>query len=399
MAPKRTAPTAKTAPAKPAAAPKAVAASKAAAPTKEVVAKKAPQKNTQPQTRAQTKKTATSTTAAPVVAEKDPFKKSKKFVPLPEELSSDEEGDFGKLMDEDMAPAVPTKISKTQTEEEDHQNDESDDDFDDEELDRQIAQLREEFGEDDDDEESDDDEEDDGKEDQEMVTAKAKFVEAKLSAKLSKAAAAAPASTEDGEVEDQEEEDEEEDDEDDDDDDLAAHVARRTAKPTVPRGTVFLGNIPYGFFENEMHGYFSQFGTITNLRLLRSKKTGNSKRCAFIEFEDANVAEIVAETTTGYIMFNRILNCAVVPPETVKERKYWKWARMNLDPVHVPPHIRARQEIQKPKTLGTLQRIIKKQAIKEKKREKKLAELGITYDFPKLSKLAPKPAKHIIFED
>lgn len=271
MAPKRTAPAAKTAPAKLAAAaptkatpaPTKTAVAKAA-PAKEVVAKK----TTQPQTRAQTKKTPVAAAAAPEKEkkEKDLFKK-KKYVPLPEELSSDDETDFGKVMDKDMAPAAPTKISKTHTEE-DQENDDSDDDFDDEELDRQIAQLREEFGEDDDDEESDDDEGGAEKEDQEMATAKAKFIEAKLAAKQAKAEGAT--------VDDEEDDDDDDSDDDDDDSDddgtkaLARHLAR--SKPAVPRGTVFLGNIPFGFFENEMYGYFSQFGTITNLRLLRSKK-------------------------------------------------------------------------------------------------------------------------------
>ena len=38
-----------------------------------------------------------------------------------------------------------------------------------------------------------------------------------------------------------------------------------------------------------MKGFFSQFGTITRLRLARSKRTGNSKHYAFIEFETAEV--------------------------------------------------------------------------------------------------------------
>ena len=43
------------------------------------------------------------------------------------------------------------------------------------------------------------------------------------------------------------------------------------------RGTIYLGHIPFGFFEDEMRGFFSQFGTVTRLRLARSKKTGRSK--------------------------------------------------------------------------------------------------------------------------
>ena len=41
----------------------------------------------------------------------------------------------------------------------------------------------------------------------------------------------------------------------------------------APNGAViYLGHIPYGFFEEQMQGYFSQFGTVTRLRLSRSPK-------------------------------------------------------------------------------------------------------------------------------
>lgn len=38
------------------------------------------------------------------------------------------------------------------------------------------------------------------------------------------------------------------------------------------RGVVYLGRIPYGFFEDPMRQFFSQFGEITRLRLSRNKK-------------------------------------------------------------------------------------------------------------------------------
>ena len=38
------------------------------------------------------------------------------------------------------------------------------------------------------------------------------------------------------------------------------------------KGVVYVGHIPHGFFEQEMRGFFSQFGTVTRLRLARSRK-------------------------------------------------------------------------------------------------------------------------------
>lgn len=35
---------------------------------------------------------------------------------------------------------------------------------------------------------------------------------------------------------------------------------------------MYIGHIPYGFFEDEMKEYFEQFGTVTKVRVARSKK-------------------------------------------------------------------------------------------------------------------------------
>ena len=37
-------------------------------------------------------------------------------------------------------------------------------------------------------------------------------------------------------------------------------------------GVLYVGHIPHGFYEHEMRGFFSQFGTVNRLRLSRSKK-------------------------------------------------------------------------------------------------------------------------------
>lgn len=42
--------------------------------------------------------------------------------------------------------------------------------------------------------------------------------------------------------------------------------------PPGERGVIYLGRIPHGFYEDEMRSYFSQFGSVTRLKLYRSKK-------------------------------------------------------------------------------------------------------------------------------
>lgn len=98
----------------------------------------------------------------------------------------------------------------------------------------------------------------------------------------------------------------------------AAEKSSSSGKP----GVVYIGRIPHGFYEQEMRQYFSQFGTIANLRLSRNRKTGKSKHFAFIEFESAEVAEIVSKTMDNYLLFGHILKCKMVAPEQVHE-KLW----------------------------------------------------------------------------
>lgn len=90
-------------------------------------------------------------------------------------------------------------------------------------------------------------------------------------------------------------------------------------------GVVYVGRIPHGFYEHEMREYFSQFGDINRLRLSRNRKSGASKHYAFIEFNSAGVAKIVADTMNNYLMFGHILRCKVIPKEQLQET-LWKGA-------------------------------------------------------------------------
>lgn len=97
-------------------------------------------------------------------------------------------------------------------------------------------------------------------------------------------------------------------------------------------GVVYVGRVPHGFYENEMKEYFGQFGTILNLRLSRNPKTGKSKHYAFIQFENAGVAEIVAKTMDNYLMFGHILKVKFIPEEQVPAN-VWKGANKRFKKV------------------------------------------------------------------
>ncbi|XP_018413591.1 PREDICTED: MKI67 FHA domain-interacting nucleolar phosphoprotein [Nanorana parkeri] len=82
---------------------------------------------------------------------------------------------------------------------------------------------------------------------------------------------------------------------------------RKVRGGEIGPGVLYIGHIPHLLHEPQLREYFGQFGTVTRLRLSRSKKTGNSKGYAFIEFECEEVAKIVATEKQQRKMTKRML--------------------------------------------------------------------------------------------
>jgi nucleolar protein 15 len=147
---------------------------------------------------------------------------------------------------------------------------------------------------------------------------------------------------------------------------------------------VYIGRLPHGFYEDQLRGYFSQFGNVLNLRVSRNKKTGRSKHYAFLEFDSSEVAQIVVDTMDNYVLYGRILKCKIfnIPvSENVEEfrKKLWKGANKKFVPVDhkkklAEQHNRVRTPDEKKQRLD---RLVKK----EQKLKRKIKQLGIDYDF------------------
>ena len=59
--------------------------------------------------------------------------------------------------------------------------------------------------------------------------------------------------------------------------------------------------------ETLLKKYFSQFGDIEQIRLVRCAKTGNSKRRAYIKFRHEIAAKAAHESTHNYLVGKQIL--------------------------------------------------------------------------------------------
>lgn len=167
------------------------------------------------------------------------------------------------------------------------------------------------------------------------------------------------------------------------------------------RGTIYLGHIPFGFFEPQMKSFFEQFGKVSRLRLSRNKKTGNSKHYAFIEFENGEIAPIVAETMNNYLMLGQLLRCHVVAKDKIHPRLFSGSGRSmedgrgrsrvitNRKRAHALMSVEKTSEQHAKKTSKLLE--------KEDNKRRKLEALGIDFSFPGYASCIPVKGKHIIF--
>merc|ERR1712008_210538 len=153
------------------------------------------------------------------------------------------------------------------------------------------------------------------------------------------------------------------------------------------RGVIHLAHIPDGFHEKEMNKFFNQFGTVTRIRLARSKKSNRVKGYGWIEFEDLAVAQIVAEAMDKYLLGGRQLVCKLVPPDRVPRQLFrgWKFKRINKTPLRLKDHrnlVNDRPQIEVDGEL--LPQLAKDQVRRHKEKAEKvkaaLETLSISYD-------------------
>jgi len=149
----------------------------------------------------------------------------------------------------------------------------------------------------------------------------------------------------------------------------------KTVGSNIP-GVVYLGHVPHGFYEKEMRAFFSQFGAVTKLRLSRSKRTGNSKGYAFLEFKHEEVAKVAADTMNNYLMYRQLLKCEFVPGDKLHPDTFKNCHRPFRPPTGA---LKSRQRHNAPKTEEKLKQKVKQRTDRMKKKTEALKALGIDY--------------------
>lgn len=143
-------------------------------------------------------------------------------------------------------------------------------------------------------------------------------------------------------------------------------------------GVVYVGHLHREFTERQLRGYFAQFGKITRLRLSRSRKTGASRGFAFIEFDDAKDARIVAKTMDKYLIHQRLIKCVLMPKDKIHEQLF----KGINQPWRFGAGYRAQRRKYNSSKLTLSDNALKKRSTKDAKLQEKLKSLGIDYAIP-----------------
>lgn len=85
---------------------------------------------------------------------------------------------------------------------------------------------------------------------------------------------------------------------------------------------LYVGNLPYSTTEDELRSMFSEFGEITDVKLISDKFTGRSKGFAFVEFATEEAAQAALEAMNGKQMGERAMNVTVARPIQPRENSF-----------------------------------------------------------------------------
>lgn len=159
----------------------------------------------------------------------------------------------------------------------------------------------------------------------------------------------------------------------------AKHNPSKRTSRSKASSVIYIGHLPPGFEEGEIRGFLLQFGEVKKLRLSRSKKSGAPRGYCFVQFNDPEVAAIVADTMSGYFLMEKRLVCHVLPRDKCHPKLFAghdkRFVKVDWQGLH-------REQVNKPRTAEGMKKITARLVKREAGKRKKLKELGIDYDFP-----------------
>ena len=150
-------------------------------------------------------------------------------------------------------------------------------------------------------------------------------------------------------------------------------------KASKAQAVIRVSRLPHEFSEKEIRQLFGQFGRIVKLRLSRSSRTGRSRGFAFLQYELPEISKIAAEATNNYFIGGHPIKVEGVAPESVLP-SYFRGS--NRKPLNERTFLERKSKKIRAAHNSTRHYVVDhKSAEKDTKRNARLAESGIEYDF------------------
>lgn len=84
---------------------------------------------------------------------------------------------------------------------------------------------------------------------------------------------------------------------------------------------LFVGNIAYNVTEDDLRGVFSQYGEITELKLITDKMSGRSKGIAFVTYATEEEAQAAISAVHNQEIGGRAVIVNVARPQVPRENR------------------------------------------------------------------------------
>ncbi|KAK4534243.1 hypothetical protein CDCA_CDCA01G0268 [Cyanidium caldarium] len=136
---------------------------------------------------------------------------------------------------------------------------------------------------------------------------------------------------------------------------------------------VYVGHLPHGFYESELHDYFSQYGAVLQVRVARSARTGRCRGYGWVRFADAVAAQRAVDAMHGYFMLGRVLVVQRVPPERAHPELF-RAGRRRFRLEALPRR--------RPAATASVKHPGRRCAQRRQRKVRQLAALHISYHFP-----------------
>lgn len=86
---------------------------------------------------------------------------------------------------------------------------------------------------------------------------------------------------------------------------------------------LYVGSLPYSVSEDELRELFGQYGSVSSVRIITDKFTGQSKGFGFVEMESSEDAEKAIQGVNGQQVGGRTLTVNIArPPAEREERRF-----------------------------------------------------------------------------